>query len=516
MTSKNTASIPIQRASDGDAQNPAGPAMTASPDEHKARPGGMRVVWLLIVAAFVAILNETTMGIAIPFLNADLGIPPELGQWLTSAFMLSMAIVIPTTGYLLQRFTTRQIFLAAMILFTLGTLVCTVSAGFEMLLAGRVIQAFGTGIMMPLLMTTIMNVVPEDRRGQMMGFVGMVISLAPALGPMLSGVVLDSLGWRWVFGLVLPIAIVALAIGAKWIINISEVTKAPIDVLSVVLSAVAFGGIVYGLSQFGSGGASASEAFLSPVALGGISIGVGVVVLGLFIWRQLALQKTDDALLDLRVFTSRTFTLAVIIMAIVAMAMFGTLTLLPQYLQNVAGLDGFQSGLVLMPGSILMGLLGPIMGHIYDARGPRTLLIPGTIMICAALFVYSTAGLETPLWLLIVVQSVMSIGLAMTFTPLFSASLGSLKPRLYSHGSASLNTLQQVGGAAGVAVLLAIYAGILHRGEEAGLSVAEAGAPGAQTAFFTAACIAIVPVVLAFFIRKPHDDEPETADAPGA
>ncbi|MGO1922054.1 MAG: MFS transporter, partial [Microbacterium sp.] len=197
----------------------------------------MRVIWLLLVAAFVAILNETTMGIAIPHLNADLGIPPELGQWLTSAFMLTMAIVIPTTGFLLQRFTTRQVFIAAMSAFTLGTLVCLVAPGFAVLLAGRVIQAGGTGIMMPLLMTTMMNVVPPQSRGRMMGRVGLVISLAPAIGPTLAGAVLNVTSWRVLFAIVLPIALIALAMGAKWMTNLGETTDAPIDVLSIVLSA---------------------------------------------------------------------------------------------------------------------------------------------------------------------------------------------------------------------------------------------------------------------------------------
>ena len=175
----------------------------------------MRVIWLLLVAAFVAILNETTMGIAIPHLNTDLGIPPELGQWLTSAFMLTMAVVIPTTGFILQRFTTRQVFIAAMTAFSLGTLVALVAPGFSVLLAGRVIQAAGTGIMMPLLMTTIMNVVPAQSRGRMMGRVGLVISLAPAIGPTLAGAVLDAFNWRALFAIVLPIALISLGMGAK-------------------------------------------------------------------------------------------------------------------------------------------------------------------------------------------------------------------------------------------------------------------------------------------------------------
>ncbi|WP_147039944.1 MDR family MFS transporter [Microbacterium aerolatum] len=460
----------------------------------------MRVIWLLLVAAFVAILNETTMGIAIPHLNTDLGIPPELGQWLTSAFMLTMAIVIPTTGYLLQRFTTRQIFIAAMSAFTLGTLVCLLAPGFAVLLVGRVIQAGGTGIMMPLLMTTMMNVVPPQSRGRMMGRVGLVISLAPAIGPTLAGAVLNVASWRVLFAIVLPIAIIALAMGAKWMTNLGETTSAPIDVLSIVLSAFGFGGVVYGLSQFGGEGESGGA------TVGVASLVIGGISLALFVWRQIVLQRVDDALLDLRVFRSRNYTIAVIVMAILALSMFGTLVLLPQYLQNVAGLDALQSGLVLLPGSVLMGLLGPVMGRIYDARGTRTLLIPGTIMVSAALFFYSTVGEHTVWWLLVIAQAIMSVGLAMSFTPLFSASLGSLRRHLYSHGSAALNTIQQVGGAAGVALLTVVYSSILHAGEHEGLETAAAGAPGARMAFLIAAIISLGAVALSAFVRKPADD----------
>ncbi len=475
-------------------------------------PAGLKVIWLLLAAAFVAILNETTMAIAIPELNRSLGIPPEQGQWLTSAFMLTMAVVIPTTGFLIQRFTTRQIFLAAITSFVLGTAICLVAPGFLTLLAGRVVQAAGTGIMLPLLMTTIMNVVPAHSRGRMMGRVGMVIALAPAIGPTLSGVVLDSLGWRWLFGIVLPIALVAMTLGARWLTNLGVTTRAPIDVISIVLSALAFGGIVYGLSRLGGGhGGESGGASNGGDVLPWSAVAAGVVFLGVFVWRQLALQRRSAALLDLRVFTSRNYVIAVIIMSIVALSMFGTFSLLPQYLQNVVGLGATQSGLVLLPGSVIMGLLGPLMGRLYDARGPRTLLVPGTILITAAMFVYSSADLQTPVALLVCTQIAMSLGLAGSFTPLFSASLGSLERSLYSHGSAALNTLQQVAGAAGTALLISVYSTALHAGQAEGLSVAEAGAPGAQNAFFIAGCIAAVAVVLAFFITKP-----EESDAPVA
>lgn len=475
-------------------------------------PKAMRVIWLLLVAAFVAILNETTMGIAIPHLNKDLGLPPEIGQWLTSAFMLSMAVVIPTTGFLLQRFTTRQVFLSAISAFSLGTLLCLVAPGFQFLLAGRIVQATGTGIMMPLLMTTMMNVVPPRSRGRLMGRVGLVISLAPAIGPSLSGAILDSLSWRWIFAIVLPIALVSLALGAKWMTNLGQTTDARIDMLSVILSALAFGGIVFGLSQFG--GSHGREADPATSTAGAMSstvpvaaIAAGSVFLALFVWRQLALLRKGNPLLDLRVFRTRNFTLAVLIMSIVAMSMFGTLTLLPQYLQNVAGFTALESGLVLLPGSVLMGILAPLIGRIYDAVGPRPLLVPGTFLVSAVLFFYSTLTPGTPVELLVAAQTAMSVGLAMSFTPLFSSSLGSLDRTLYSHGSAVLNTLQQVGGAAGVSILLTAYSGILHAGEQRGLDVATAGAPGARAAFFIAALLSVVPLVLSSFIRKPADQE---------
>jgi len=333
----------------------------------------------------------------------------------------------------------------------------------------------------------------------MMGRVGLVISLAPAIGPTLAGAVLETLHWRALFAIILPIALISLFIGVKWMTNLGETRKVPLDVLSIPLAALGFGGIVFGLSQFGGEGGSGETS-------GVIALVVGAVALALFVWRQLVLQRIDDALLDLRVFRSVNFTFAVIIMAILALSMFGTLTLLPQYLQNVAGLNALEAGLILLPGSVLMGLLGPVMGRVYDARGTRPLLIPGTILVSAALFYYSTVGEHTVWWVLIIVQAAMSVGLAMSFTPLFSASLGSLPRSLYSHGSAVLNTLQQVGGAAGVAVLTVTYSAILHAGEAEGLETAAAGAPGARMAFLIAAIISLAAVALSAFVRKPADD----------
>ncbi len=461
------------------------------------------LIWLLLAAAFVAILNETTMSVALPHLMKDLDITALQAQWLTTGFMLTMAVVIPTTGFVLQRFSTRGVFLTAISLFTAGTAIATIAPGFEVLLVARVVQASGTAIMMPLLMTTVMTLVPAESRGRFMGRISIVMSLAPAIGPSLAGMVLQHLSWHWIFGIVLPIAVIALIAGAKWMTNTGENTHAPIDVLSIVLSAFAFGGIVFGLSQIG---AAESAPGGSATVVMVVSLVVGAVALALFVWRQLVLQRVDDALMDLRVFRSANFSLSIIQMVVLSAAFFGALTVLPLYVQNVLMLEPMQAALVLLPGALAMGLLGPFIGRIYDARGPRVLLIPGSIIAAAVLWFYTTIGAHTPSWVLMVAQTIISIGLALSFTPLFTASLGSLTPNLYSHGSAVLGTVQQVAGAAGVALLVTVMQAVTVHASAAGADAATAGADGTRAAFVLAAILSLVPIVLSFFIRKPADD----------
>lgn len=470
-------------------------------------PEANRVIWLLLIAAFVAILNETTMGVAIPHLIDDFGITAVQAQWLTTAFMLTMAVVIPVTGFLLRRFTTRTVFTAAMSLFSLGTLIALLAPGFPVLLAARVVQASGTAIMMPLLMTTLMTVVPAHLRGRMMGRVSIVMSLAPAIGPTMSGFLLDTLNWRWIFGIVLPIALVSLAIGVRWIHNLGTTRRAPLDILSVVLSAFGFGGLVFGLSQIGGGGHGSGEAAeaaqaSSSVALV-VALSVGVVALSLFVWRQIVLQRADEALMDLRVFRSRNFTFSVAQLGIMSMAFFGTITLLPLYMQNVLGLSALESGLVVLPGSLAMGIAGPFIGRIYDRWGTRVLLVPGAVLVIGILWTFTTLTETTSVWFLLALQTVLSLGLALSFTPLFTASLGSLEPKFYSYGSAVVSTVQQVAGAAGVALLITVMASASAAFPDPADAVA--GAAGARAAFLVAAIIATPMIIGAFLIRKPAD-----------
>ncbi|MFS0732600.1 MDR family MFS transporter [Microbacterium sp. 1P10UB] len=477
-----------------------------------------RVIWLLLGAAFVVILNETIMNVAIPHLMDDLQITALAAQWLTTAFMLTMAVVIPITGFLLQRFTTRQAFIGGMSLFSAGTLIAGLAPGFEVLLGARVVQASGTAIMMPLLMTTIMNLVPPNARGRMMGRVSVVISVAPAIGPTLSGVILQTLGWRWMFGVVFPIALVMLLVGAKWVTNVGDTRRAPIDPVSIVLSALGFGGIVYGLSQIGGaaghGGSADADAAAATAGVSlVIALAVGVVALIAFVWRQLRLQRTDDALLDLRVFRSRNFTLSMAQMLVLSLAFFGSLTVLPLYLQNVQGYTALETGLIVLPGALIMGLTGPLIGRIYDRYGTEVLVIPGAFLTSAILWFYSTVDQNTPVGLIVAAQILLSLGLAMSFTPLFTASLGSLERRFYSYGSAVVGTVQQVAGAAGIAVFITVLSGVAASGAAPGAEDVAAQAAGVRAAFQVGAIVSLLAVVGSFFVRKPAD---QPGDAPMA
>jgi DHA2 family lincomycin resistance protein-like MFS transporter len=453
------------------------------------------VIRLLLVSAFVVILNETIMGVAIPRLMVSLGVDAGAAQWLTTAFLLTMAVVIPITGFLLQRLHTRTIFIAAMTLFSLGTLVAALAPGLTVLVIARVIQASGTAIMLPLLMTTVMTLVPPESRGKTMGNISIVISVAPAIGPTISGLVLNFLAWRWLFVLVLPIAITALVLGARRIENVTTPREAPLDLFSVLLSAAGFGGGVYGLSLLGAPSATQSYVW-APLAIGAL----GLVA---FVVRQLALQRRDRALLDLRTFTSRNFSVSVLLMAIMMMALFGTLIVLPIYLQNVRMLSTLDTGLLLLPGGLLMGLLGPPVGRQYDRIGPAKLLIPGVVIVTAVLWAMTLLGPTTPVPYILMGHLVMSVGFALLFTPLFTLSLSSVKPQLYSHGSAVLGSTQQLAGAAGVALFIALMSAENARLLSGGAPALEALAAGIRAAFLCGAVASLCAVVCALFIRKP-------------
>ncbi len=461
----------------------------------------------LVGATFVVILNETIMINAIPRLMADFAVTANAAQWLSTAFMLTMAVVIPITGWFLQRVTTRFAFGLAMGVFCAGTILAAAAWTFPVLLLARVTQAGGTAVMMPLLMTTLMAVVPVGDRGRVMGNVTLAMSVAPALGPAVSGLVLHSLSWRWIFLVVLPIAGGIGLLGLRGLRNVGEPVAGSVDWSSVVISAVGFGSLVYGLSEVGVEG----DHTLAYAALL-----VGALGIGSFVWRQLVLQRSDRPLLDLRAFRIRVFSLSLAVMAVAFMAMLGSMILLQLYLQNVRGMSPLATGVLVMPGGLAMGLLGPRVGRTYDAHGARVLVIPGAVGLLVSMSAFVTLGAGTPTWQILIAHVVLMISLAALFTPVFTMGLGSLPPHLYSHGSSLLGTIQQVAGATGTALVVTIMTSRAAALVDAGVGPLAASLEGMRWAFAVAAalCVVVLGLVTLLPARLPGDPEHSESATP--
>jgi DHA2 family lincomycin resistance protein-like MFS transporter len=449
------------------------------------------MIGVLVVSAFVMILNETILSVALRTLTGDLHVATTTIQWLTSGFLLTMAVVIPTTGFLLERFTPRQVFLASLIAFSVGTLINGLAPGFGVLLVGRVVQACGTAVMLPLLMTSVMRLVPASRRGATMGTITIVIAVAPAIGPTIGGAVLSSLGWRWMFWIVLPLAVSALLVGAFWFRLASRPRPVPLDLWSVLLSAVGFGGVLYGLSALGqSAGGDQSVPSWLPV-------GVGVGALAVFCWRQIRLQREDRALLDLRPFTHRDFTIALVVNALLFVCLLGVAAImLPLYLQAVLHTSTFVSGLAVLPGGLILGLLGRPVGTLFDRFGARPLVIPGALAMAVSLWVFALLGPGSPLVVVIAGHVLFMAGFGFLITPLMTESLGVLPDRLYSHGSAILSTIQQLAGAFGTALFISV-ATLASTYPARGLD-----ANGMHTAFLTAGFVGVLTLLASLFVRS--------------
>lgn len=457
----------------------------------------------LVAAAFVVILNETITLTAIPRLMADFGVSESTVQWLSTIFLLTMAVVIPVTGWLLQQVTTRTAFLLAMSVFSVGTLLAALAWTFPVLVVARLVQASGTAVMMPLLMTTLMAVVPPRERGRVMGNVTLAISVAPALGPAVSGLVLQVLSWRWIFLVVLPVAAVVTIGGLRHLTNVGERVPSRVDWVSVVLAAVGFGSLVYGLSELGvAEDPSVAWTFLA----------VGVVGVALFVLRQISLQREDRPLLDLRTLRLRVFTVSLSAMSLAFLAMLGSMILLQFYLQDQRGLTPLQTGLLVMPGGLLMGLLGPRVGRLYDRFGSRVLVRPGALLVVLGLAGFALVGQTTPLWVVLLLHMGLMGGLALMFTPLFTMGLGALPPHLYSHGSSLLGTSQQVAGAFGTALVVMVMASRADTLVAGGVPVQDAKLAGMHWAFALSAALALVVLGLVSILPARVGDDPHSGD----
>ncbi|WP_058308134.1 MDR family MFS transporter [Gracilibacillus massiliensis] len=443
---------------------------------------------VLISGAFIAILNQTLLGTALPHIMKDLEIDAATAQWLQSIFMLVNGIMIPVTAFLIERFTTRALFLTAMGSFALGTLVAALAPDFSVLMVGRILQAAGAGIMMPLMQTIMFLVFPIEKRGSAMGMFGLVIAFAPAIGPTLSGWLVEHFPWRSLFYVVLPIAIIDLIVAYKILANVTKQTFPRVDISSIILSTLGFGGLLYGFSMAGD----INHGWLSPMVY--MPLIVGAVTLIFFIRRQLKLEKP---ILEFRIFKYNMFTLTTGIGMISFLSMIGGAIILPIMMQDYLGFSALESGLALLPGAVLMGLMNPVTGRLFDKYGGRWLAVIGLGLLTVTTFLFSILTTETSFLYITIVNGFRMFGIAMVMMPVTTAGLNQLPDGLIPHGTAMNNTMRQMSGAIGTALLVSIMMNqaIPSQGMSGMLF-------GVNISFLVAGIISTVGFVLAFFIKN--------------
>ena len=466
----------------------------ASEESPKTLPVNRNVVLaVLVLGAFVIILNQTLLNTALPAFMRDFEITANSAQWVTTIFMLVNGIMIPTTAFLIQKFTTRTLFLTAMGLFSAGTIVCAMAPTFAVLLVGRVIQASGGGIIIPLMQTILFAIFPRHKRGTAMGTFGLVIAFAPAIGPSLSGWIVDSFPWQILFLMMLPISVIAMIIGYFILANVTDRTFPRLDILSIIMSSIAFGGLLYGFSAGGNTG------WTNPGVV--LSLSIGAIVLVLFVWRQLRL---DDPILEFRVLKNPMFTLNTALGMCVFIAMIGGMIMIPLFMQNMSDYSAMEAGLALLPGAVLMGLMSPVTGIIYDKFGARWLAVIGFTLLTGTTFMFTTLTADTSFTYIAAVNTGRMLGTAMIIMPVTTAALNQLPQRLVPHGTALNNTMRQIAASVGTAILVTVMTG-------AALDPAEHGVAGlihgVNVAFFVSAVIGALGIVGAFFIKENRQTE---------
>ncbi len=451
---------------------------------------------VLVFGTFVTVLNQTVVSPALPSIMAEMSVDAATAQWLTTGFTLVNAIMVPVTAFLTDRFTTRRLFLASMILFTCGTALAAWGPNFPVLLAGRLVQAGGAGILMPLVMTVLMWTFPVDRRGTAMGVFGIVIAFAPAIGPTVAGIIIDQANWHIMFWIIAALCAVVIVFAGAVLERGGETNKdVTLDVASVILSTLGFGGLLYGLSAIGSYGITVDSV---------VGVVIGAVALVFFFRRQL---RMEQPMLQVRVLSNRKFLIATIIVMLVQGALLAGGILIPIMLQSYMGMSATTSGIVLLPGAIVMGAMGPIAGRLFDKHGPRVLAVTGTGILALTTATFIFMGPGTGLVTLTVIYTVRLFSLSLVNMPISTWGMNALPDKLVNHGTSVQNTFRQVAGSLGTAIIVSTSTAASN--SVAGSTDATtAGVFGIHMAFVVATALCVIGFVLtvALVRNKPGDE----------
>ncbi|KAA0959215.1 multidrug efflux MFS transporter [Planococcus sp. ANT_H30] len=458
---------------------------------HVKRP--KLIAAILMLGSFIGLFGETALNMALTNIMEDFSISASTAQWLTTGYLLVLAVLVPLSAYLVRWFTTRQLIVSALVISSLGATLAAVAPSFSILLAGRLIQAIGTGIFLPLMFSVVLMIFPIQKRGSVMGIVGLVLTSGPALGPTLSGLIIQVSSWHYIFWVMIALN-GFLLLGALTIENVSTISKPKIDVASLVLSTIAFGGIIYSLA------ALAETSLTAPLVFGPLT--AGFIALLLFILRQL---KMSQPMIDLRVFNYSMFSLGTLLMVATLFVILSVSILIPIYLKSVLAYSSIAAGLLMLPANLLNILMAPIVGSSFDRVGARLYTRVGfAFMTVAAIAFIVILSATTPVWQIIAALCVLYLGISMAIMPAQTHAMNQLPPNLYADGSAAMNTLTQVAGAAGTAIAITLFtAGQKNYIAEFGaLNPAEFLAFGTNFAFYAVLIAAIVGLIGSLFIRN--------------
>ncbi len=404
------------------------------------------MVAVLLVGVLLAVLNQTFLSPALPTIMADVGVDATTAQWLTSGYALVEAVVIPLSAYLIGRFSTRQLFITAFALFTVGSLSAALAPNFWVLLLGRVLQATCTGMAMPMVFTVILLVFPREKRGTAMGVIGLIIGFAPAVGPSVAGLLVDSVGWRALFAVVTGLSVAVILLAVFVLKNYGNFTRAPFDALSVALSTVGLVCLLYGLSTFAH-----SENLVITFAL----MAFGLVVCGLYVRRQ---TKLPVPMLHVDILRTRKYAITVVVIVIIQAALMGCEVITPLYIQGVLGNSASVSGFAMLPGAVIGAVMGLLSGRLFDRYGLRKVVIPGIIVAVLGASGLARLGIDSPIIAVTLTYTTLAIGLQFTMTPLNTWGVNSLSNSMIHHAESVSNTLNQVAASVGTAVLVSVSA----------------------------------------------------------
>jgi EmrB/QacA subfamily drug resistance transporter len=415
----------------------------------KIDPTALRTAIAVLVGGIAVILDSTIVSVALHQLATDLGAGVSTIQWVSTAYLLAMGVVIPTVGWLQGRLGAKRLWMAALVVFLLGSVLCSFAWSAPSLIAFRVLQGIGGGAMIPLMTTMIMQATSEQDRPRMMSVVALPTAIGPILGPVIGGLILGVGDWRWLFLVNVPLGVAGLILGARMIPADKSTHRSRLDVVGLALLSPALVALLWGLSNVGGDGGFGHADVLIPL------LGGAVLLAGFVAW---ALHRRGTALVDLEVLRSRPTWAATTLMFLSGASLYGAMLLLPLYWQELRGMSALGAGLLLIPQGIGSLLSRTAAARLLDLISPRWVAIVGFLLVGAATVPFALAGAHTATWILLVTLFVRGLGLGMVIIPLMTVAFLGLARDQMPHASIVTRIAQQVGGSAGVALLAVILA----------------------------------------------------------